>query len=283
MFDDAMKEVLKGKRLRKRGKEPTLSDAEVLTMETVGEFMGISQDKGLFLHFRRYYSHFFPGIKKIHRTTFIRQAANLFKVKELLWKYFLNQIECDPTLSIVDSLPVYACQFARAYRCVRFKGKASFGKDILIRQTFYGFRIHVRLVWPGVVSCFSLAPANEHETKVVPELVNDTTKTLVGDRNYWSPCLKEELYEYGIFLEATYRSAKRDPYPKRSKLLSRIRYRIDTVFGQLTERYQIKKVWAKDMWHLCSPLLRKIISHTLAFRLNQILGNPPLQFDKLLA
>ncbi len=28
------------------------------------------------------------------------------------------------------------------------------------------------------------------------------------------------------------------------------RYRIDTVFSQLTERYSVKQVWTRDLWHL---------------------------------
>lgn len=34
-------------RLRTRGRMPTLSDSEVLTMEVVGEFWGIDTDSGL--------------------------------------------------------------------------------------------------------------------------------------------------------------------------------------------------------------------------------------------
>ena len=65
--------------------------------------------------------------------------------------------------------------------------------------------------------------------------------------------------------------------------MSRFRYRIDTVFSQLTERYSIKRMWARDLWHLTSRLLRKVLSHTVAFLLNhKLLGNPPLQLSKLL-
>lgn len=68
----------------------------------------------------------------------------------------------------------------------------------------------------------------------------------------------------------------------RSAYLNRLRYRIDTVFSQLAERYSIKRVWAKDLWHLASRLLRKVLSYTVAFLLNHQLGNRPLQLSKLL-
>ena len=179
-------------------------------------------------------------------------------------------------------MPLPVCLFARAYRCSRFKGEAAFGKDTLLKQTFYGFRVHVRVCWPGVISRISVAPANAHELSVVPELVESTSGLLIGDRNYHSPKTKEELARVGIELMAPYSSKKRDPAPKKSALLSRLRYRIDTVFSQLTERYCVKKVWARDLWHLASRLLRKVLSHTVAFLLNDRLGNPPLQLSKLL-
>ena len=74
-----------------------------------------------------------------------------------------------------------------------------------------------------------------------------------------------------------------DRPPARSALPSRVRDRIDTVFGQLAERFRVKRVWAQDPWHLWSRLLRKLLSHTLAVLLNGQAGNPPLQLADLIA
>ncbi len=179
-------------------------------------------------------------------------------------------------------MPLPACMFARAYRCRRFRGEAAFGKDILLKQTFYGFRVHIRLCWPGLITRSSVAPANVHELSVLPELSEGTFALLIGDRNYHSPNTKEELARMGMELLAPHSSKKRDPAPKKSAYLSRLRYRIDTVFSQLTGRYSIKRVWAKDLWHLAGRLLRKVLSHTVAFLLNDRAGNRPLQLALLL-
>ena len=279
LIDDRLKEL---GRLRGRGPAPTLCDSEVLTIEVVGEFLGLDEDTELFAYFRRHYAHFFPNLLRVHRTTFTRQAANLWKAKELLWQKLLAETPHDPAFAICDSMPLPACSFARAYRCSRFKGEAAFGKDTLLKQTFYGFRVHFRLCWPGVITRISVAPANAHELSVLAEIVEGTSGLIVGDRNYHSPQTREELASMGIELLAPYSSKKRDPAPKRSALLSRLRYRIDTVFSQLTERYSVKRVWARDMWHLASRLLRKVLSHTVAFLLNHQSGNQPLQLSKLL-
>ena len=63
--------------------------------------------------------------------------------------------------------------------------------------------------------------------------------------------------------------------------MGRVRYLIDTVFGQLTDRCQMKRVWARDAWHLWSRLLRKVLSHTLALLLNQT-SPERLQLAKLI-
>ena len=241
-IDDTLKSLFAGERLRQRGFAPTLSDSEVLTMEVVGEYLSLSQDKALFNYFRQHYSHFFPGLRRVNRTTFVRQAANLWQVKERVWQQLLGSVRYDPAFALVDSFPLPVCQFARAYRCQRFRGEAAFGKDILTRQTFYGFRVHVHLSWPGLITRFTLAPANVHELSVVPQLAAGTRGLLVGDRNYWSPSLTEELRQENLALVAPFGSRKRDPRPRFSSTLSRLRYRIDTVFGQLVDRYHVKRV-----------------------------------------
>ena len=279
LIDDQLKE----QRIRSRGPAPKLSDAEVLTIEVVGEFLGIDTDKAIYLFFRRHYREWFPALGEVHRTTFARQAANLWKVKEGLWQEMVLLTPHDPTFAICDSMPLPACLFARAYRCRRFRGEATFGKDILLKQTFYGFRVHMRVCWPGLISRISVAPANAHELSVLPELVEATAGVALGDRNYWSPETREELARsMGVALLAPYRTKKRDPTPLTSAYLSRLRYRIDTVFSQLTGRYCMKRVWAKDLWHLTGRLLRKVLSHTIAFLLNHRIGNQPLQLSRLL-
>ena len=89
---------LAGRRLRQRGPQPTLSDSEVLAIECVGEFWGIDTDKGLYEHFRRHWRGWFPALGRIHRTTFVRQAANLWAVKQRLHQHLVTQVEFDPQL-----------------------------------------------------------------------------------------------------------------------------------------------------------------------------------------
>ena len=271
-IDDMLSAVGK---VRRAGPMPTLTDAEVLTMEVVGEYLGFDTDKRLFGFFRDHYPHFFPALRRLHRTTIVRQAANLWRVKERMWRSVLELIVHDPAFALVDSMPIPVCRFARAYRCKLFRPDAAFGRDTLERQTFFGFRLHVRLCWPGVITQLALLPANVSEHEGALDLSQGTTGILVGDRNYHAPKLSGTLKDRMIRLIAPYKSKAKDTRPRLSHLISRVRYRIETVFGQLVDRYHIKRSKARDLWHLASRVMRKVLSHTIMVLLNQQEGRFP--------
>ena len=274
-------------RLRRRGPAPNLSDAEVLTMECVGEMLSLDCDKHIYNYFSRHYSHFFPALAHTCRTSFARHCANLWHVKESIWRRLLAEAApTDKRLHIVDSMPVPVCRFARATFCERFRSSARYGKDHSGRQTFYGFRLHARLVWPGFIGELFVTPANQSEQSVLPHLAHSAPAdcAILGDRNYASQKLKDRLAaDSQHLLTPAARQAKNDPEAAKGKkwVYSDLRYLIDTVFGQLTERFHVKSVWAKDLWHLTSRIYRKVLAHTLAIIINMEQGNKPLQLDKL--
>ena len=283
LVDDELRALTGGHRLRQRGPDPVLADAEVLTIEVVGEFLGLDRDTAIHDYFRRHYGAWFPALLRVHRTTFARQAANLWAVKERLWRALAARVPHDPAVGLVDSFPLPVCRFARAHRCRPYAGQAAFGHDEVARQTSYGSRCHVRLAWPGVIVEAGIAPANVSDLAALPSVAEGARGYLVGDRNDWPPEVAGRLRRDGLCLLAPYRWAPRDPDLERSRGLSRVRYRIETVFGQLVERYHAKRVRARDPWHLASRLLRKLLSHTAAVLLNARAGNPPRQLARLLA
>ena len=70
---------------------------------------------------------------------------------------------------------------------------------------------------------------------------------LIGDRTYHSPKTSRDwqTWVWSFWLPTPPR--KETPLPKERLAQSRLRYRIDTVFPQLTERYCVKKVWARSV------------------------------------
>jgi hypothetical protein len=268
---------------RSRGPDATLTDAEVITIEVVGEFLGFDADSRLFWFFRHYHKAEFPKLAQIHRTTFARQAANLWHLKQAVQHRLACWLAAADPVWLVDSMPMPVCRFGRGGYCRKFKGEAAFGYDSVQKQVYYGFRLHLRVSRDGVILAFALAAANVHDQEVV-ELLDPPAGTLgIGDRNYSAPLLGQQLAESGVRLLAPPRVKKTDPDPERSRCLSQVRWKVEEVNGHLAGRYNAKKIWARDAWHACHRLIRKVLSHTVAVWLNVTAGRPPLRFDDLLA
>jgi hypothetical protein len=261
--------------------QPILSDSEVLTIECVGEFWGIDTDKGLDEHFGRHWRDWFPALGRIHRTTFVRQAANLWAVKAQLRQQLLGQVGDDPVVSILDSFPMPVCRFGRADRCRRLAGLAALGRDEGRQADLLRPWAHLRVCWPGVIVDGRLAPANLHDLTMAEELLAGVQGWALGTgplRAWAGPgCWPTKAR--GCC--ATPISAAISPAPARR--LVQARRRIETVIGQLVVHgYHAKRVWARDAWHLWSRWQRKLLSHTLVVYLCQQAGLGSLRFADLL-
>ncbi len=270
-------------RLRRRGPQPALDDSEVLAMALVGEFWKLDTDKDLFRFFRLYHRREFPALSRITRTTFTRQAANLWHVKQLVQRRLAERLAEGDSVWLVDRMQLPACPFARATFCRRFRGEADYGYDHLAKRTFYGFRLHLRTTRAGVILACELTPARASDASAVFDLAPPAGSTGVGDRADWSPKVREELAAQGVRLLAPYYQKSKGPDPARSGRLASVRYRIEAVNGQLTERYAIKRTWAKDLWRLCHRVLRKVLRHTVMAWLAVRERMAPLSFDRLQA
>lgn len=105
-------------------------------------------------------------------------------MKYQLWQYLLTQAKTDSQLSVVDSIPIHVCRFARANRCRLFYQKAAYGYDSFGGQTFYDFRLHARIEWPGVITSLEALPANIHDLEMLDELKDESSGIWLADRNY---------------------------------------------------------------------------------------------------
>ena len=56
---------------------------------------------------------------------------------------------------------------------------------------------------------------------------------------------------------------------------------METVIGQLTERFNIERVRARKLCYLTNRTIRKVLAHTICVFINKQNGNPPLQFELL--
>jgi len=285
LIDDALPLVTGGKRLRQAGPHPKVSDSDVITIEIVGTFWELTQEKAIFEYVRRHSHHFFPTLMDVDRTTFVRQAANLWAVKERLWMWVRDeQLSDDPETAIGDSFALPVCHVARAKRSQVFRGEAAYGWDHTHKQAFDGFRVHARVALPGVMTRVCMTAGNTAEGDVVLDVSEGTHGLLLGDRNSWLPDLTIVLRGLGIRLQTPFKKAS-SPLARlsHSRVLTRVRSRIETVFSPFIGRLGVRHVWARDLWHLRHRLLRGMLMHTLGILFHQFEGHDPLQLAAFVA
>ena len=111
----AFVEVTDGVKLRTRGFAPRLSDSEVITMEIVGEWLGHEGDEAIWEYFRRHWAEWFPAPGE--RSPFVRQAAHLWRVKQLLQERLAADLGARSADGhIIDGFPIAVCKLERAPR-----------------------------------------------------------------------------------------------------------------------------------------------------------------------
>ena len=268
LIDDELRKIVEAGRLRRRGPSPALEDCEVITMEIVEEFLGKDGDKAIWEYFKTHWLHFFPKIP--HRSSFVRQAANLHQIKRVLQEKIATRLGAfSDLLHIIDGLPMPICKFARAHFSQIFKGLAAYGYCATKKERYYGFKGHIVISSTGVVTRANFAPANKDERDVCPELVEKLLGLLLGDKGFIRPELKASLEKEGLSLQTPLRENMHDERPKSFlRWMLGTRRLIETVIGQLTERFHIEKIRARDLWHHCARFWRKLLAHTVCVALS---------------
>jgi hypothetical protein len=280
--DDEIKYLFSHQKLRSRGFEPTLSDSEVITMEIVSEFLGIDTDKGAWEYFLHHWLNWFPRLGS--RANFAKHATNLWAIKQQLQESFANKLGAfTDTLHMADGFPMPVVKFKRAPAARVFKGEATYGYCASKAETYYGFKGNVLINSEGVVAGATVTAANIDERQSLWDILGDIKGLLIADKGLLGAQYQKEIYEYtGINLQTANR-ANMDEKRNADTIswLISTRRLVETVIGQLVERFNIEKIRARKTWQLTNRITRKILAHTICIFISKHNNLPPLQFDRL--
>lgn len=279
---EAYKTVKEKYKIRRGGFPPALSDEEVITMEICGAYFKLHQDCDLFNYFHSHYRDFFPALRE--RSSFVRQAANLWQVKTAIWQLLVERSGESATLvQVIDTLPLPVCTYTRARRDRCFKTLADYSHCAAKRLDYYGFKLGLRVSATGMITHFSLLNARSHDVTHTNSLVEGFAGLCPADKGFIDPFRQPLLfYRYGVRIITPVRSNMREEHPTAlRKFCSRVRKVVETVGSHLTERFAIAKIRVHDLWHFQHRLIRKVLAHTVMVFLNLELGRDPLDLDGL--
>lgn len=279
--DNKLKKVTGGVKLRTRGFAPHLSDSEVITMELVGEWCGYDGDEAIWEYFKRHWRAWFPRLGD--RTTFVRQAANLWRLKQLLQERLVTDLGARTAdCHIIDGFPIAVCKLARAPRSRILTAEADYGYCAAKAEYYYGLKANLLIDLRGVVVGMTITAANVDERDSAYDLVSGIEGLLLGDKGFIRPQFKADCEALGIDLQTPLRQNMTEQRPGWwLQLLRRLRKRIETVISQLEQRFGLAKTRARDVWHLTNQVTRKLLAQTLGVWLNLHQGREPLELDGL--
>lgn len=283
LIDDLSKTEFRGEKLRKRGFEPKLSDSEVITMEIVAEFLGMDTDKGAWEYFRSHWREWFPALSS--RSNFAKHSSNLWNIKQKIQRVLAKKLGAfsDP-LHMADGFPMPVCHFKRAYFSRIFRGEAAYSHCASKDEKYYGFKGNILISSEGVVTDITVAASNIDERESLWDLLKEIYGMLIADKGLIGEDFQNQVCHHtGVNLQTAVRSNMQENRSEGFvKWLVSTRRLVETVIGQLTERFNIEKVRARKTWYLTNRITRKILSHTVCLFINKTHGNPPLQFELLI-
>lgn len=261
--------------LIRRGPAPKFSDAAVIALSLLSEAMMLDSERYLFALLRKHRTGPFKHL--IERSRFNRRRKQLNDLTEQFRQSLVSEMVANETVFLVDSMPIEICRFARAKRlriCKHdYETAPSFGGCASQLKTYYGYKLHSVMTCNGIVTHFAITKAHIPDIHYLQHIKQHYAGCLLlADRAYLSNPLQQELFDkYQLILNTPMRRNQKN-YRKQPAVFRKTRRRIETIFSQLSDQFDIQKNYAKSFWGLATRLLAKITALTISQFINFING-----------
>ncbi len=193
-----------------------LSDSEVIALALFQQLRGVESERSFLRDAQRFFSHLFPGVARLHPSSFNRRVKKLRRFLEPLRRGILPELVGEPETLLVDSTLLEVLHPRQVSQSAGW-GSFSAGAAWVRWGTFsvYGVKLHLICATNRVPISYELPPANTAEVCLTEELLaeadlgGEVARKLLADLAYRSQELQEELAESGIMLVTDEASARR--------------------------------------------------------------------------
>jgi hypothetical protein len=252
-----------------------LSDSEVIALALFQQLRGVESERSFLRDTERFFSHLFPGVVRLHPSSFHRRMRKLRRFLEPLRREILSEMIGDPETLLVDSTLLPVLHPRQVPQSSGFPGGAWVRWGSF---SVYGVKLHMLCATNGVPISYELTPANVADVSLTEELIAGAklgygmARRLLGDLAYRSGQLREILAEMGILL-STERSQRRPG----------VRQRVEIAISSLKRVFGVGETLATTLVGLATRIAAKICAYTYAFLVNRMLGRPQGHIKELWA
>ncbi len=258
------------------GRKEKMSDLEIVALSLTAEFMSIDSENSLFKEINKQQ---IPNL--IERSQFNKRRRKLFlfseEVRIKLASHFLEFED----YYIVDSMPLEICKFSRHNRIKickeEFDTAPSKGFCASQNNWFYGYKLHGVCSVNGIFHSLDITKAEVHDVQFLKNIKQQMSDcVLLGDRGYLSQSIQLDLFQtVNIKLETPKRTNQKD-YKPQPYIFRKSRKRIETLFSQLCDQFEIRNNYAKSFDGFKTRILAKIIALTLVQYINKFIFDRPI-------
>lgn len=221
------------------------SYSELFSIALVGEIAAQGFESVWYWLVKEGFSDLYPKLpdaSRYHRV--IRNA-------EVLWAelalYVTAQLPSTP-VKLIDAKALPIAKGKRAERCKCLEAAKGFSTMGMV----YGFKLHALVNTSGLFERWSFAPADAHETRLAPPLIEGEQLKIAGDKAY-----------LGVRGICTPRRKNMTRDSGWNKTLNRLRKRIETAFSSLVRSLNLHAAQVKTFPSLRARVNLKIAAYNL--------------------
>lgn len=264
----------------KQIRKPKLSDKELISIALTAEYLGVESELQLFRVLP------FNLSSKIERTVYNRRRRKLFPFIEEIRLQIVHRFNEFESYYIIDSMPLEICKLSRANRsricCENNLESPDRGFCASQNMKYYGYKLHAVCSVNGIIETFDLSKASIHDIHYLKDVKNQMNNcTIIGDKGYLSNLYQLDLFEErNIILDTPMRKNQQN-YKEQASIFRKSRKRIETLFSQLCDQFQIRRNYTKSFQGLKARILSKITAFTVIQYINKFVYNRDINKVKI--
>lgn len=250
------------------GPKPTCSDGEILTINIVRQLLGRRSENGFLEEVRANWLGLFPHLPV--QSEFNRRVRWLWGAFELIRQEVIRAYPEDAWSQVdTSALPIKHPSRQRGPTgewCGPNDLFPGFGRDAAHAEWFYGFRLAILTdLQRHLVRAWAIVPAAVNERDVADALLGHRhPQGLLLDRGFVGREWASQQAELGRRVVVTPSREERKALPKPYlHAIAALRNRVETAFGQITDKLELARHGAKTFWGLLTRTAGAILAHTL--------------------
>lgn len=270
-------------------KYPQFTDAEVLTIEIVGQLAKKDSQSAWYRYVRKNYLCLFPQL--CSRTRYVRRVFQLQKLTEYFQQNLCTMLAANYSKHLlIDSFPIELCNMQRLKNSSQpFESYgANYGYCAAKKLHYYGFKCHIVSDLRGIPIFICLTRASMSDLQAFEFVVEQMFQHsivkgqtfYIGDKGYVGKEFHEKMEKiYGVTLLSMQREYKSTKYGQSplNEFLKKVRKLIESTINLFSVELHAGTTKRRTFKGLANSLLIKLASFNLANFFNFLMDEPLLE------